>query len=170
MKVILATIIFPLFTSFTASAQSNDTAKKSNWSEHFQLTVISQRHPSFPAKYSGANSLLDTAEPTATSLTATLFLGGKLWKGAFFYVDPEASGGKGLSFAKGVAGALNGETYRVGEVAPEVFIARAYLQQNIPLGSAIEEMPDGINHVKATLPANRITITAGKFAISDFYD
>ena len=99
-----------------------------------------------------------------------MFLGRKLWKGAFFYVNPEVSGGKGLSFAKGVAGALNGETYRVGEVAPEVFIARAYLQENIALGAATEELPDGINQVKAMLPVNRITITAGKFAISDFYD
>ena len=170
MKLILVTSILPLFTSFTVFAQSNDTAKNSNWSDHFQLTVISQRHPSFPAKYSGANSLSDSAEPTATSETATLFLGRKLWKGAFFYLNPEVSGGKGLSFAKGVAGALNGETYRVGEVAPEVFIARAYLQQNIPIGAATEEMRDGINQVQSILPANRITITVGKFAISDFYD
>lgn len=170
MKVILKTIFLSLSFSFSARAQRNDSAKTSNWSDHFQLTVISQRHASFPSKYSGANSLADTAEPTATSLTATLFLGRKLWKGAVFYLNPEVSGGKGLSFAKGVAGALNGETYRVGEVAPEVFVARAYLQQSISLGPKVEEAPDAINQVGAMIPANRITISAGKFAISDFYD
>jgi high affinity Mn2+ porin len=169
MKRYLAAI-FTFLISFSASAQSSDSVKQSNWSDHFQLTVISQKHPSFAAKYSGANSLSDSAEPTATSLTATLFIGRKLWKGAAFYFNPEVSGGKGLSFAKGVAGALNGETYRVGEVAPQVFIARAYFQQSIPLGTKIEEVADGINQIREMMPANRITITAGKFAISDFYD
>ncbi len=170
MKVILATLILSLFVNFSLWAQQNDSANTSKWSDHFQVTVISQKHLSFPAKYSGANSLSDSAEPTATSLTATLFLGRKLWKGAAFYFNPEVSGGKGLSFAKGVAGALNGETYRVGEVAPEVFIARAYFQQNIPLGIKNEEAPDGINQVGEMIPSNRITISAGKFAVSDFFD
>lgn len=170
MKIILAASILSLFTNFCAHAQSSDSLKQSSWTNHFQLTVISQKHSSFTAKYSGLNSLSDSAEPTATSLTATLFLGHKLWKGAAFYFNPEVSGGKGLSFAKGVAGALNGETYRVGEVSPKVFIARAYFQQFIPLGATKEELPDGINQVDETTSSNRITLTAGKFAISDFYD
>jgi hypothetical protein len=100
-----------------------------------------------------------------------LFLGRKLWKGAALYFNPEVSVGKGLSFASGVAGALNGETYRVGEVEPQVFIARAYLQQHIPLGNtSYEYVGDDVNQVAGKIPANRITITAGKFAISDFYD
>lgn len=110
-------------------------------------------------------------EPTVTSLTATLFLGRKLWKGASVYVNPEVSGGKGLSFARGVAGALNGETYRVGEVAPAVFIARAYLQQHIPIGNTTyETVQDDVNQVTELVPTSRITISAGKFAISDFFD
>ncbi len=170
MERLLPTSFLALLIPFFAKAQVVDSVKQSKWTNHFQLTVISQKHPSFYAKYSGANSLSDSAEPTATSLTATLFLGRKLWKGAAFYFNPEVSGGKGLSFAKGVAGALNGETYRVGEVAPEVFIARAYYQQNIPLGKKEEEVPEDINQVAESIPANRLTITAGKFAISDFYD
>jgi len=169
MKIFLPAI-FAFFINFSAVAQRSDSAKQSNWTNHFQLTVISQKHPPFHAKYSGVNSLSNKAEPTATSLTATLFLGRKLWKGAAFYFNPEVSGGHGLSFARGVAGALNGETYRIGEVSPEVFIARAYFQQNIPLGTKNEEAPDGINQIGEMVPANRITITAGKFAISDFYD
>ncbi|WP_300599100.1 carbohydrate porin [Niabella sp.] len=141
------------------------------WTAHFQTTVIAQKHSGFRALYSGMNSLADSVEPTATSLTATLFLGRRLWKGAAIYVNPEVSGGKGLSFAQGVAGALNGETYRVGEVAPQVFIARAYLQQHIPLGNtSYEKVSDDNNQLEDQLPASRITISAGKFAISDFYD
>jgi hypothetical protein len=169
MKTFLAAL-FAFLINLSAAAQNTDTAHPSNWSHHFQLTVISQFHPSFHAKYSGENSLSDSAEPAATSLTATLFIGRKLWKGAAFYFNPEVSGGNGLSFARGVAGALNGETYRIGDVAPEVFIARAYFQQNFALGEKVEEAPDGINQVADRIPSNRITITAGKFAISDFYD
>ncbi|MFM9709765.1 hypothetical protein, partial [Streptomyces galilaeus] len=83
-----------------------------------------------------------------TSLTSTLFLGRKLWKGAAFYFNPEVSGGNGLSFATGVAGALNGETYRIGEVRPRAFVARAYLEQHIPLkNTKYEFVEDDVNQV-----------------------
>ena len=90
------------------------------------MTAISQSHAGFKAPYKGNNSLADSTEVGATSMTGTLFLGKKLWKGAAFYFNPEISGGRGLSFAVGVAGALNGETYRVGNPEPSIFIARAY--------------------------------------------
>src|SRR5215831_10317814 len=118
----------------TVSAQSTtDGFLGKKWTTHFQFTTISQIHSGFPSSYSGDNSLADSVEPFATSVTSTLFLGRKLWKGAAFYFNPEVSGGRGLSFTKGVAGALNGETYRVGDAAPEPFIARAFLQQHIAL-------------------------------------
>ena len=155
-----------------ASAQEAIPEKPENkWSTHFQITVIAQRHLPFHSLYSGTNSLADSAEPTATSLTSTLFLGRKLWRGASFYFNPEVSGGKGLSFAQGVAGALNGETYRVGEVEPQVFVARAYLQQHIPLpGTGYEYVNDDVNQLGEKIPTSRITINAGKFAIADFFD
>ncbi len=117
------------------------------------------------------NSLADTLEPAARSLTATLFLGRKLWKGAAVYVNPEIAGGKGLSYAQGVAGALNGETYRVGEVAPRIFLSRAYLEQYIPIGNTdYIYAEDDDNHVAGLIPVKRFTIRAGKFAIADYYD
>lgn len=117
------------------------------------------------------NSLADTVEPAASSITTTLFLGRRLWKNAAIYLNPELSGGHGLSAAVGVAGALNGETYRIGDPAPMVSIARAYLQQTIPLGhSGNDNISDAANQVAGSLPSSRITFTAGKFAISDFYD
>lgn len=163
-------ILCSSLTKFT-SAQTNDTSKQSNWTNHFQLTFISQKHAGYKAAYSGNKSLVDSVEPTASSITTTLFLGRKLWKGAAFYFNPEISGGKGLSFASGIAGALNGETYRIGAVEPAIFIARAYLQQNIPFGnSTYEDVEDNVNQIKDRVPASRITITAGKFSIADFYD
>lgn len=151
-------------------AQNSDSAKK-NWTNHFQLTFIAQKHPGFASKYSGDNSLADSVEPAAKSITTTLFLGRKLWKGGVFYFNPEVSGGNGLSFTKGVAGALNGETYRVGAVAPSVFIARAFLQQNFALANtSYEEVKDEANQMAGTIPSSRISISVGKFAVSDFFD
>lgn len=171
----IATLI--LIVSFlTANAQksiSNDSLKsQSNWSLHGQMTAIGQKHSGFNAMYSGEKSLENGVEPTAISLTSTLFIGRKLWKNASFYVNPELSGGKGLSFAQGVAGALNGETYRVGEVEPQVFIARAYLQQHFALSNdpETEFLEEADNQVAGNVPAKRLTISVGKFAMSDFFD
>jgi len=154
----------------TVSGQS-DSVKTNNWTSHLQLTVIGQKHSGFQSPYKGENSLADSVEPAAVSLTTTLFLGRKLWKGAAIYINPEVAGGKGLSFATGVAGALNGETYRVGATEPQVFIARAYLQQHIPLGhTSYEYISDNLNQLADHIPTDRITISVGKFAISDFFD
>ena len=167
-------VVLLTLTSFPriASAQQTHTdSANSKWATHFQTTVISQQHLGFKSLYSGENSLDNTVERVATSITATLFIGRKLWKGAAFYLNPEVSGGNGLSFSTGVAGALNGETYRVGQVAPQVFIARAYLQQNIPLGNtSYEKVSNDVNRLAENIPTNRITISAGKFAVADFFD
>jgi len=148
-----------------------DSVRTSNWTSHFQLTVIGQKHSGFPSPYKGENSLADSVEPVAVSLTSTLFLGRRLWKGAAIYFDPEVAGGKGLSFATGVAGALNGETYRVGATEPQVFIARAYLQQYIPLrNTGYEYVQDDLNQLAGRIPTDRVMISIGKFSISDFFD
>ena len=161
-----------LLIAKTISAQANPgSSPTTKWTNHFQLTTISQKHSGFKSLYNGNNSLADTVEPTALSLTSTLFLGRKLWKGAAIYFNPEMSGGKGLSFTKGVAGALNGETYRVGATEPQVFIARAYIQQHFAIGKwEYEHFSDDVNQVADKIPSSRLTVTAGKFAMSDLFD
>lgn len=150
--------------------QPGDSTVGKTWSSHFQLTIINQVHLKFHAKYSGMNSL-DTSEPSATSITTTLFLGRRLWRGASLYFNPELSGGAGLSYAVGVAGALNGETYRIGDAAPSVSVARVFLQQVIPLGGGrLADIADGPNLIEGKVPVRRLTITVGKFSMSDFYD
>lgn len=164
--------IFAIGVAATAMAQQKKDSLNADWTLHGQVTAIGQKHSGFKALYTGENSLNNSVEPTALSLTSTLFIGRKLWKNATLYFNPELSGGKGLSFAQGVAGALNGETYRVGEVEPQVFIARAFLQQHIALGSEneTEYLSDDENQIAQTVPAKRLTISVGKFAVSDFFD
>jgi high affinity Mn2+ porin len=148
---------------------SNKFDSVEKWSYHFQLTSIGQGHPAFNSPYSGTNSLVDTAE-TALSLTSTFFLGRKLWKGAAVFFNPEIAGGKGMSYALGIAGAANGETFRIGSPAPAIYVARAFFQQHIALNDKSEYQDADKNQLGDHIPSSRITISVGKFSIADFFD
>ena len=168
MKQIIL-LIFISTISLAVFAQSLDSSKK--WTYHFQLTAINQTHPSFNAKYSGDNSLTNEAESKKLSLTTTLFLGYKLWKNGALYLNPEIAGGSGISSAKGIAGFTNGETFRIGSTAPAMYIARLFFRQHIPLkNTGYKTVVSNVNQVEEIIPTSRITITAGKISLSDFYD
>ncbi len=149
---------------------SNRFDSLEKWSLHFQFTSIFQGHPAFNASYTGQHSLQDTGE-TALSVTSTFYLGRKLWKGAGLFVNPEIAGGKGMSYALGLAGASNGETFRVGSPAPALYIARAFFEQHISLKKSTTEHRNGeSNQIADNIPAHRITISVGKFSLADFFD
>jgi len=169
MKQII-TLIAGCAISVSVFAQATiDSIKK--WSYHFQLTAINQTHPSFYAKYSGENSLSNEAESKRLSLTTTLFLGHKLWKNGALYLNPEIAGGSGISSAKGIAGFTNGETFRIGSTAPALYIARLFFRQHIPLkNTGYKIVVSNVNQVEEKIPTSRITITAGKISLSDFFD
>ncbi len=158
----------------TTEGQGTTSKKGGNfnpWSVHYQLTIISMSHPGFHADYSGRNSLVDTAENGLTSLTTTAYIGRSLWKGAHIYFNPEVAGGKGFSGTTGMAAFPNGEIYRVGNPTPTLYVARAYLQQDIPLGHhGYTKVEDDVNQVEGMVPDSRITLSAGKFSLDDFYD
>ncbi|MFM6942532.1 MAG: hypothetical protein ACKOW4_04395, partial [Aquirufa sp.] len=90
-----------LLVPFVGYSQTDSTSSK--YSLHFQQTAIYQYHDAFNARYSGDNSL-QNVEEGAMSLTSTMFFDMPLWKGANFTFNPELSGGKGLSQAKGLGG------------------------------------------------------------------
>ncbi len=169
---IVCVMVFALFAGKTY-ALANDSIKKDTsraWSFHFQMTSIYQYHGYFHAPYSGHNSLQDTIEQDM-SITSTFFLGRRLWKYGSVYVNPEISGGKGFSGTTGIAAFPNGEIYRVGNPTPQPYFARAYLQQSFALpGSKDIFIADDQNQVNQFLPDKRITLSAGKFSLGDFYD
>jgi high affinity Mn2+ porin len=176
MKSINFPFLFVLSQLFshTLSAQlvgnENKIDSIEKWSCHFQLTTIIQGHPGFKASYSGPNSLVDTSE-RALSLTTTLFLGMALWKNAAFYYNPEIAGGNGISYALGLAGAANGETFRIGSQAPAIYTARAYFQQYFPVGNCkYEKQEAGSNQLACSIPTSRFVLSIGKFSVADFYD
>ena len=140
-----------------------------NWSLHFQQTIIQQWHNDLSPRYAGGNSL-QARENAKLSLTTTLFLGRRLWKGAAVYFNPEVAGGSGLSGATGIGGAPNGETFRIGDPAPQVYLARLYLRQLWALGASEEEDEDDLNQLKGTRPAKYLALNVGKFSIADYFD
>ncbi len=143
-----------------------DSAK---WTLHFQQTVIQQWHNNLSPRYAGDHSL-QARENAKLSLTTTMFLGRRLWKGAAVYFNPEIAGGSGLSGATGIGGAPNGETFRIGDPSPQVYLARLYLRQLWALGSAMEEEEDDNNQLKGTRPARYLALNVGKFSIADYFD
>ena len=136
---------------------------------HFQLTTVTQYHPGFDADYSGKNSLSPDAEHE-TTVTSTLFLGARLWKGAEVYVNPELSGGSGLSHTLGVAGFPNGEAFRVGDAQPRIYLGRLVLRQTLALGAETEPVEEDANQLAGRRPVSRWTLTVGKFGVGDFFD
>ena len=139
------------------------------WNLHFQLTTVTQTHPQFSALYSGKNSLSPEAEHE-TTVTSTLYLGARLWPGAELYLNPELSGGSGLSRALGVAGFPNGESFRVGDPQPHVYLGRLMLRQTFAASAETEPVTDEANQLSGRRPVCRWTVTLGKFGITDVLD
>jgi high affinity Mn2+ porin len=152
-----------------AEAAPAASAPPDRYTLHYQATVINQGHARFSAPYSGANSLQPAPE-SATSVTSTLFMGARLRPGTEVYLNPELSGGGGVSNARGVAGFPNGETFRIGDARPVLYLARLYLRQMFDFGGEKEKLAEGPNQVADEIAARRLTVVAGKFSLADFFD
>lgn len=166
----LTIILLTVFTyNLTITAQKQDTLRDDRFSIHAQTTVINQFKPAFSVKYTGENSLIPQQE-SRTSITSTLFLGARLWKGASIFINPEIAGGYGLSKTSGVAAAPNGETYRIGNPAPEIYLARLIYRQVISLTTEKSYQENDINHIGGYLPDKYFSFTIGKIGITDYFD
>ena len=161
----------PATTPAAAPSGVNATQPESEWySVHAQGTVISQKHDIFPAKYTGPFDV-PPHEPWRTSLTGTLFLGLRLpWTGGEIYCDPEISGGQGFGGVTGIAGFPNGEIPRVGSPEPQPYIARGFIRQTFGFGGEREHVDADQNQLSGFRDVNRLTVTFGRFAATDFFD
>ncbi len=166
-RTMMVSVVF--LTAIMAKAQQAESSLKEKMSFHSQTTIITQYKPSFHAKYTGPNSLLTQTE-TQTSITSTLFFGAKLWKGGSLYINPEISGGSGLSSAFGVADATNGETFRVGSTEPKVYLARLFYRQIFGITKEIMYQSTDFNQLAGEVPTHYIDVTIGKIGIADFFD
>ena len=133
-----------------------------------QATYTEQETSGFRAPYSGANSL----SPGAASETvdATLYLGARLWRGAEFWVNPEADQGFGLDDTLGLAGFSSGEAYKVGKNAPYFRLQRAFIRQTLNFSGETSTAEAGPNQFAEEQSANRLVVTVGKMSVVDIFD
>jgi len=155
-------------------ANGKDEQPEPSWfSAHAQATVVIQKHGGFHAPYTGPNSLLEN-EPSATSMTGTLFLATRLWEcdgdSTEIVFNPEIAGGTGLSGTTGIAGFPNGEITRVGNLEPTPYIARLFVRQTWGLGGEQEKVEDAPNLIAGKRDVDRIELAVGKFSATDYAD
>jgi high affinity Mn2+ porin len=145
------------------------TESESVWSIHGQSTLIEDFQPGLSAAYTGPLSL-SASQQDAHTITATAFLGRKLWSGGVVYFDPEVTQGTGLSKTLGVAGFPNGEATHASGAALTYTTARLYWRQTFGFGGATEKIDDGQNQLAETVEINRVTLTVGKLSAVDQFD
>jgi high affinity Mn2+ porin len=149
------------------------------WSIHGQATNTQQYHGRFDAPYSGPQSLSNRPD-TAKTFDATLFLGARIGKTTELYINPELDQGYGLGSPGnlgssyngtfGAAGFVSGEAYKVGRDIPYMRVQRVFVRQTFNQGGAVHNVEPDINQLGGSVTAKHITITAGKFAVTDVFD
>ena len=108
------------------------------WSIHGQSTYIVQQKNNFNSPYYGQNSLLNKSEGAggkSYTLSATAFLGARLWEGAEVYWNPEMFEGTPFNGQLvGLGGFQNGELQKGSYAPPIYYTARAFIRQTFGLG------------------------------------
>ena len=140
-----------------------------NWSIHGQATYIEQGYRSFNSPYQGTNSLSGASQMRNT-VSSTAFIGRKVWDGGEVYFNPEISQGFGLSDTVGAAGYPNGEAQKSDFPVPHPNVARVFLRQTFGFGGAQEDVEDSANQIAGKRDISRLTVTAGKFSVTDIFD
>lgn len=134
-----------------------------------QINNILQGHPSFFAAYSGTHSLEAHGE-IHDSRVLTLYTGLLLTHLTEILFDPEVTQGHGISDALGLAGFTNLDVVRNPDLGGTPYVARVTFRQIIPLSHATTEEERSPLSLFTQLPARRLELRAGKFALTDFFD
>jgi high affinity Mn2+ porin len=137
-----------------------------------QANVVFQWHPSFPAKYTGTNSMTPQGQ-SATTHVVTLFTGFEVTPTTEFFGDFEYATGGGVGRAFGLAGYTNLDSVRTvsgAQLPTTPYLARLMIRQIIPLtDEKVSEDRDEF-HLATSVPARRIEFRIGKFDLADFFD
>jgi high affinity Mn2+ porin len=135
-----------------------------------EANSIFQAHPTFPAAYSGTNSLHAGGEAAISGLL-TVFTGYRPFRTTEIIVDGELALGNGLSGAIGVAGFSNLDVVRNPTLPHVPYFARYEIHQIIPLSDVWEPNEDrGPISSFAMVPRHRLELRAGKMSTADLFD
>lgn len=140
-----------------------------NWNLHAQVTLLPQGDPSFPAAFSGINSLNRHGEIQET-VTADLFAGARLWRGAEFHVDGLLWQGFGLSHTEGIEAFPNGDAFKLGAASPHFMFAHLFIRETIGLGGKKVPVADGPLALASEQDVSRLTLTVGRLSPMDMFD
>ena len=146
-----------------------DRLEQNGWLLRGQMTNTFLAHPTFRSPYRGQNSLSPTANHTAMQ-TMDVVLGRKLWTNAEIIAVPSATRGFGFTDNVGLGALTNTEAFHGGTHQWDWNITRLFLRQTIDisydaLGSDVDVM-----RFAGPLARERVTLTAGKVAVWDFFD
>jgi high affinity Mn2+ porin len=160
---------WPRATAPASGSSSLTAAENDRWNVHGQETFIEQGYFAFRSSYEGTNSLSRNSQVKNTE-SATAFLGGRLWAGAQVYFDPEIDQGYGFNTTHGVSAFPNGEAQKAEFPAPRFVVDRLILKQTFGLGGNRDTIADGPNQLAQTRDISRITIVAGRLAVTDYFN
>ena len=164
-----------LVWSLPALAQDTTTPaaeQESFWNRFWisaQGNFIRQQHSTFPARYSGPNSLQPDAEHK-TSRIETLYTGFQITKQLEILCDVESAGGAGLSDALGIAGFTNVDVVRNPTLGEEPYVSRVMLHYTLPLSKETTEATRNPLALASIVPVRRLEIRLGKMSTVDFFD
>ncbi len=159
---------WPGLPSYNPKSSLFDT-ESDRWEIHGQSTYLPQGYPSFPALYSGPNSLSPSRQAKATWSNG-LFLNAQLWDGGEVYYNPELLQGFGLNDTVGAAGFPNGEAQKSNFPYPHYNTSRLFVRQTFGFGGEQEELASGQLQLAQKVDVSRLTVQAGKFAVVDVFD
>src|SRR5262249_22235930 len=121
------------------------------------------------APYTGDNSFRPDAH-AAGSFVATVYTGYRLTPTTAVIVAGESAGGGGLSDALGIAGFTDLDVVRNPTLGAAPYLARAFVDQIIPLSDTQLPRDRDPLHLWRTLPARRLEIRAGKLSTVESFD
>jgi len=136
---------------------------------HAQVTNVQLYHASFPAAYTGANSLSAFAE-TAKTFDLTAFIGARLWKGAAAYVNQEFDQGFGFNNTLGGGGYVSAEAYKIGATRPYGRTHRYFITQRFNFGGGKTTVTPDQNQLGDSIDTDHLALTFGKYSPVDIFD
>ncbi|WP_338665487.1 carbohydrate porin [Pararoseomonas sp. SCSIO 73927] len=145
-----------------------DELEQAGWLLRGSLTTVVQASPGFRARYTGPNSFRP-GPAVADTEALDIVLGRRLWEGAELIVIPTLLRGRGLSGVRGVAQYPNGLAAGRDRVW-DGYLSHAFIRQTIDLSYDAFGQDSDPTRFAGPLAAERITLTAGRVSVLDFFD
>ncbi len=141
-----------------------------DWSANFQTTYIWQMHPGFATRLPDGLHSLSSQRETGYTLTATLYLGHRLWRGAEVFFNPEVLQSTTMSNLHGLGGLSNAENQKAADMTARLYSARAFFRQTVRLGGSEAPVEAGANQFSGQVSSRRLVVTVGQMAVIDIFD